>query len=229
MNRRGTLIAAVIEVAVGLTLLPRWIPALMLAEGIPLPVSWRPWWVPLSATFNAGMAITEAAAIAYVFYAWHHSNGKEAKRLLILAGAMVFTFSVVLAPFIASSITQVAIQLILAQASSFVPALLWGTAVVLSTGVTVMAVGVAQGSEGIRGKQENVTEIPCWCGEIFSSQHELDQHAQMHVEEVAKYETPQEALAALDKTYGSTRNLRLPPMPELVEIVKMKKVWRTDE
>lgn len=212
-------IAFIIELSVVATLLPRWIPALMLSEGIPLPQQWLSWWIPMSAFFNAGMAVTEAAAIAYIFYKWHNSKGKEASRLLWLVGMMLVTFSAVLAPFVASSISKISIQEVLVNASGHTAELIWGTAVALSTSFTVMAVGVAQ---GIHEKTEESNVEFCWCG--FSGTHEeLKEHKKTHVKEISMFEDPTIALDNLRQIYDNRRKGILPEYPALPEIIEMKK------
>ena len=206
-----TIIAVVIEFSVAVVLLPRWIPALMLAEGNEMPVTWESWWIPMSAVFNGGMAVVEAVAIAYVFYAWHHARGQEAKRLLTLIALMLITFSMVLAPFVASSVGDVAIKELLENAGQYSMTLLWGTAVVLSTSFTVMAVGIAQGTKNSSGEIKQF----CWCGKEMHDQSE-------HAAEIAGFDSSFEAMEYLEQKYGSNRNAILLPIPNVVEIARIK-------
>jgi len=206
-----TIIAVVIEFSVAVVLLPRWIPALMLAEGNEMPVTWESWWIPMSAVFNGGMAVVEAVAIAYVFYAWHHASGQEAKRLLTLIALMLITFSMVLAPFVASSVGDVAIKELLENAGQYSMTLLWGTAVVLSTSFTVMAVGIAQGTKNSSGEIKQF----CWCGKEMHDQSE-------HAAEIAGFDSSFEAMEYLEQKYGSNRNAILLPIPNVVEIARIK-------
>lgn len=208
-----TIIAVVIEFSVAVVLLPRWIPALMLAEGNTMPETWESWWIPMSAVFNGGMAVVEAVAIAYVFYAWHHTSGQEAKRLLVLIALMLITFSMVLAPFVASSVGDVAIKDLLESPGQYGMSMIWGTAVVLSTSFTVMAVGIAQGT----GTKKQKIEY-CWCGEALGETH----HPTDHVEEILAYESPIDAIEYLRERYTPSRNEIIPPLPNIVELVKVK-------
>jgi hypothetical protein len=49
--------ATVIKIAAVAVAAPRWIGALLEAEGVPLPAEWRGWWVIFSAVCAAGMAL----------------------------------------------------------------------------------------------------------------------------------------------------------------------------
>lgn len=165
----------------------------------------------MSAVFNGGMAVVEAVAIAYVFNAWHHAGGQEAKRLLVLIALMLITFSMVLAPFVASSVGNVAIKELLENAGQYSMTLVWGTAVVLSTSFTVMAVGVAQGT----GNGSSETKQLCWCGKEMHDQSE-------HIAEIAEFDSSFDAMKYLEQKYGGNRNAILMPIPNVVEIARMK-------
>lgn len=206
-----TIIAIVIEFSVAVVLLPRWIPALMLAEGNQMPETWESWWIPMSAIFNGGMAVVEAVAIAYVFYAWHHTTGQEAKRLLVLIALMLITFSMVLAPFVASSVGNVAIKELLENPGQYGMSLIWGTAVVLSTSFTVMAVGIAQGTGG----NKKTVEF-CWCGQVIGDDHKSTDH----IDEIVEVGSPIDAVEYLREKYSESRNLVIPPIPNIVEVAR---------
>lgn len=207
-----TIIAVIIEFSVAVVLLPRWIPALMLAEGNTMPEAWESWWIPMSAIFNGGMAVVEAVAIAYVFYAWHHTSGQEAKRLLVLIALMLITFSMVLAPFVASSVGNVAIKELLENPGQYGMSLIWGTAVVLSTSFTVMAVGIAQGT----GKKERMFEF-CWCGQVIGDDHKPADH----VDEIVEIGSPVEAVEYLKEKYSTSRNTVLPAIPNIPDVARI--------
>ena len=220
MNRSAR-IALLIEIAVIFTAIPRWTPALMIAEGFTLPDAWLTWWIPMSAIFNTGMAIAEAVAIAFVFIAWHHAKRREDRRvLLILTFSMMLTFSFVLTPFVASSVIQADMKDILTDISQYGIVLVWGTAVVLTTGVTVMAVGVAQGNT-----QEDDRIARCWCGFGTYDQDEMDTHAFDHEIEVAKYPSPNDALNGIMSKYANSRKEVIPDLPQLVELAR----WRQSQ
>lgn len=216
-------IATFIKIAIVFTVIPRWTPALLMAEGFKLPESWLSWWLPLSAFFNTGMAITEAVAISYVFSAWNNSSGKHAKRLLTMTVFMLIAFSIVLIPFAAASISEVGMQDILRNPSQYWVSMIWSTAIVLSTSITVMAVGVAQGS-----KDTNKTsEFACFCGREFETQDELDNHQEVHLKEVVKEKTAVNGLNLLKDRYGlEYEHLKerkgIPPFPSLLDIAKIQ-------
>ena len=76
MNRTATLI----KIGAVVTATPRWVAALLLAEGFVLPEAWLSWWIPISAILSAGMAITEALAFAFIFEAWRNQQDRKAQR-----------------------------------------------------------------------------------------------------------------------------------------------------
>lgn len=220
MKKRSDTVAVIIEVAIILAVIPRWIPALMMAEGLAIPSSWGTWWITVSAIFNAGMAITEAVAIAYVFNVLRDREGREARILLVLAVAMVATFVIVLAPFIAASVAQKTMEQVITSPGSNAMALFWGAAVVLSTGFTVMAVGIAQGGGNNELKREEETVV-CWCGAVVNKKNELD-HITKHYEEISKFKNPTEAYEYLERQYTTQRDEQLPQIPTLPEILKIQ-------
>lgn len=215
--------ATLIIGSVILVVIPRWMPALMMSEGFAIPQEWLSWWRPMSAVFNGAMALVEAVAIAYVFSAWHKSEGQRAKRLMTMTVLMVVTFTLVLIPFAAGGIAQVGMEEVLSRPGQYVMALIWGTAVVLSTSVTVMAVGIAQKAGG-----DSQSKMLCWCGFAAESEDELADHVEIHYREVKTAENPQEALGWLESHYLDSHNrarakLGLPSFPKLVDVVKIQR------
>lgn len=219
---RNARVALIIEFAVILTALPRWIPALMLAEGFALPEAWLVWWIPISAVFNGGMAVAEAVAIAYVFSAWHRTRRREDRRVLLaLTILMILTFSFVLTPYIVSSVLQIEIREILTNIGQYGSViLLWGTAVVATTGVTVMAVGVATGSNA---DVPDTAKFTCWCGKKLENEDELAEHNFMHEEEVVQYSSSEDALNGIMEKYRHQREAVMPAVPKLVDIARWRK------
>lgn len=136
MNRTATLI----KIGAVVTATPRWVAALLLAEGFVLPEAWMSWWIPVSAILSAGMAITEALAFAFIFEAWRNQQDKKANVLLIFAGVAAVVFISVVSPYIVASVQG----LPLAQVLSGVWLWGWAASVAASTIVIVAAVGYAQ-------------------------------------------------------------------------------------
>lgn len=215
-----------IEIAIVLAVMPRWIPALMLSEGFTIPENWLGWWIPMSALFNAGMAVTEAVAIAYVIAAWSRARGTDARRLLILTTLMVVTFSFVLMPYIASSVVGVEMQVILSDPSQYWIVLFWGTAVVLSTGFAVMAVGLAQAR--IKDSESETSDIYCWCGYKAQDEKDLEDHTYIHGDEVIEYDSSVDALQALRDRYDNNRREILPNFPKVHEITMIRNQYKDE-
>lgn len=132
--------AWIIKIAAVVTAMPRWVAALLAAEGMVIPESWW-WWLPLSAVMSAGMAIVEGWAFAFVFHAWRNAQGRASRWLAILAIVSAVVFVAVVAPYVAASVRGVAIGDILATALSLG---VWSSAVALSTIAIVASVGFAQ-------------------------------------------------------------------------------------
>jgi membrane glycosyltransferase len=87
------------------------------------------------------MAVVEGLAFAYVFEAWRNQTDKDARDLLWFALLSACVFVVVLAPYIAASVTHKTLADVLAWA----PALYaWSVCVGLSTIAIVASVGYAQ-------------------------------------------------------------------------------------
>jgi hypothetical protein len=134
--------ADIIKVAAVVTATPRWVGALLAAEGIGVPGEWLTWWVPVSALFGAAMAFVEGWAFAFVFAAWRNQQRERAaRRLLWLAVLSAAIFVVVLAPFIAAQVRNAPLEQVL---GSGVGLWIWAAAVAASTITIVASVGYAQ-------------------------------------------------------------------------------------
>jgi hypothetical protein len=133
--------ALVIKTAAVITATPRWVAALLAAEGLAIPAGWIVWWLPLSAVFSAAMAVVEGMAFAFVFSAWRNQQDKSAARLFWLALGSAGTFVGVLAPYIAASVRAVPLSEILSGPLSLG---LWSSSVAASTIMIVVSVGYAQ-------------------------------------------------------------------------------------
>ena len=134
-----------IKVGAVLTAAPRWIGALLAAEGFALPVEWLGWWIPLSAILSACMAIVEGLAFAYVFEAWRNQQDKDSDTLFWFAMFSAVVFVGVLAPYIAAQVLGVTLAQVL---TSGVALGAWSVAVGLSTIAIVASVGYAQKRKG---------------------------------------------------------------------------------
>ena len=132
--------ATMIKVAAVAVAAPRWIGALLEAEGVPLPAEWRGWWVVFSAVCAAGMALVEAGAFAYCLRAWRGMSGRTANVMALLIGASAVTFVVVLSPYIAANVSKVSMSKLLVDGWPLV----WSVAVALSTILIIASVGYAQ-------------------------------------------------------------------------------------
>jgi hypothetical protein len=151
MNRTASLI----KIGAVVTATPRWVAALLLAEGFVLPEAWLSWWIPISAILSAGMAITEALAFAFIFEAWRNQSDKKANVLLIFAGVAAFVFIGVVSPYIVASVRDLPLADVLSGAWLW----LWASSVAASTIVIVAAVGYAQKSHKVSVKIENTSSV----------------------------------------------------------------------
>lgn len=133
--------ADAIKVAAVVTAMPRWIGALLAAEGFAIPQDWLWIWVPASALFGAAMALVEGLAFAYVFNAWRNQTDKRSNRLLWLALLSAAIFVIVLAPYIAAQVRSDSLSAILANDFALYA---WSAAVAASTIAIVASVGYAQ-------------------------------------------------------------------------------------
>lgn len=151
-------LANVIKVAAILTAAPRWVGALLGAEGFALPADWLAWWVPVSAGLSAGMALVEGLAFAYVFEAWRNQQDKDGDNLLWFALISATIFVGVLAPYIAASVTHTTLDKILTNGFALAA---WSVAVGASTIAIVASVGYAQKQRvAKRPKQDATTTQP---------------------------------------------------------------------
>jgi hypothetical protein len=105
--------ATVIKIAAVAVAAPRWIGALLEAEGVPLPTEWRGWWVIFSAVCAAGMALVEAGAFAYCLRSWRGMTGRSANVMALKIGASAMTFVIVLSPYIAANVAKVTMSALL--------------------------------------------------------------------------------------------------------------------
>lgn len=131
--------ANLIKVGAVLTAIPRWVTALLWAEGFALPAAWVWWWVPVSALLSVAMAAVEGFAFAFAFSVW--ASRKKAHGLLFAALLTAALFVGVLTPSIAAGVRGVPIGDILTHDGVL---LLWSVSVAASTIGIVISVGYAQ-------------------------------------------------------------------------------------
>jgi len=131
--------ANLIKIGAVLTAIPRWVTALLWAEGFALPAAWLPWWVPASAAVSVAMAAVEGFAFAFAFSVW--ASRKDAKALLGIASVTAALFVAVLTPSIAAGVRGVEIGAVLRHDGVL---LLWSVAVAASTIGIVISTGYAQ-------------------------------------------------------------------------------------
>lgn len=141
--------ATLIKIAAVAVAAPRWIGALLEAEGVPLPAEWRAWWVIFSAVCAAGMALVEAGAFAFCLRSWRSMSGRSANIMAALISLSAVTFVVVLAPYIAANVSKQTMSVLLTGWAL----LIWSVAVALSTILIIASVGYAQ-------KRPTVTRQP---------------------------------------------------------------------
>ncbi len=147
--------ANLIKVAAVITASPRWVGALLAAEGLAMPDGWVVWWLPLSALLSAGMALVEGLAFSFVFNAWRVQKDKSANKLLWLALLSAIVFIAVLAPFIAAQVRAEKLSVVLGTGWAL---WVWSASVAASTIVIVASVGYAQKQkEPVQAKQKTAT------------------------------------------------------------------------
>lgn len=196
MNKTDWL-ANLIKVAAILTAAPRWVGALLGAEGFSIPSEWLVWWVPVSAVLSAGMALVEGLAFAYVFEAWRNQQDKDGDKLFWFAMLSALIFVAVLAPYIAASVQGAQLSAVL---SAPIALYAWLIAVGLSTIAIVASVGYAQKRKASAGPRrvsadpaqptahtapaEAAPAHPCpHCPRSFASQQALAAHLKTHLAE----------------------------------------------
>lgn len=134
--------ATAIKIAAVLVAMPRWIGALLEADGVPLMLTpdTAPWWGLFSALASAGMALVEGVAFWYTLRAWRKYGGGWLFTLIV---ASMATFAMVLTPYIMANVSGSKLASIL-QGGWIVA---WSSCVSLSTILIVASVGYAQPKE----------------------------------------------------------------------------------
>lgn len=131
----------IIKVSAVITAAPRWVIALLAAEGFLLPEAWLGWWVIVSAILSLGMAIVEGFAFSFIFNAWRVQRDKAADNLLWIALASALVFVGVMTPSISAGVRNEPLGSLLTNDWTLH---LWSMAVALSTIVIVAGVGYAE-------------------------------------------------------------------------------------
>lgn len=134
--------ADAIKISAVVTATPRWVAALLASEGFAIPAAWLPWWVPVSATASAAMAVTEGFAFALIFSAWRAEKDPTRARNIVALSAVAFaTFVATLAPQLFASVRSMSLSGALSSDASL---WLWSACVAASTVMIVASVGYAQ-------------------------------------------------------------------------------------
>jgi hypothetical protein len=133
--------ANTIKIFAVITAAPRWVIALLAAEGFVLPDAWLGWWVVVSAFLSLGMAVVEGFAFSYIFNAWRVQKDKSADNLLYIALASALVFVGVMSPSIAAGVRRVPLGDLLTNDWLLYA---WAVFVSLSTIVIVAGVGYAE-------------------------------------------------------------------------------------
>lgn len=124
------------------TATPRWVGALLAAEGLAIAPDWAWWWLPVSAICSAGMAAVEGWAFAYIFTAYRAQQGQRKTRWLMpLTIISALIFIVVLTPYIAASASGKPFSDLMSNPWLLWP---WSISVGASTIAIVASVGYAQ-------------------------------------------------------------------------------------
>lgn len=213
-----------IKVAAVVVALPRWVLALLAADGFTVPASWT-WVHAVSAIFGAAMTILEGVAIAYILGAMVKAHGRQMVILGALTAGTCVTFAGVLTPSIYSRVTGEEIKVILPALGTWA----WSACVALSTIATLAAVGYGQAieegdlswqsvarqwyTEAQRLKaqlevqsqvnapvlvQEAKPIMSCFCGYTGD---DLASHNGLHVYQVRQVRTPAQGLEVLRHLY----------------------------
>ena len=134
--------ADIIKLAAVVTAAPRWIVALLAAEGLHLPPEWAGWWLPVSALSALGMAVVEGVAFAYVLAAWKAARQqRQVVTLAVLAVVSAVLFVGMLTPSIAASVRGLTVGEWLANDAALTA---WAATVAASTIAIVASVGYAE-------------------------------------------------------------------------------------
>ena len=142
--------ANIIKVSAVITAVPRWVVALLSAEGLTMPAAWHGWWIVFSALSAVGMAIVEGVSFAYVFNAWRQCRQTGQGRILVgLAGLSAVLFVALLTPSIAANVRGLTLG---AWITSDAALMVWAGVVAASTISIVASIGYAE-------KTRQVTEF----------------------------------------------------------------------
>lgn len=176
--------ADAIKILAVITATPRWVGALLAAEGLKVPPHWLPWWTVASVIFAAAMAGVEGWSFAYVFAAWRRTQGRTAARMLTLAVLSACVFVIVGAPYVAAQVRGVTVGEIL---SADVALYVWAACVFASTIMIVASVGYAQKMPGSPQAKRTPDAPPddkphkcAICGASFAKQQGLAAHSRKH-------------------------------------------------
>lgn len=133
--------SSLIKIAAVVTAAPRWVIALLAAEGFILPETWRAWWVIVSAFLSLGMAIVEGFAFSYMLTAWRNQKDKASDRLFWMALLAALVFVAVMSPSISAGVRGIPLSALLTNDWTLHA---WSISVAMSTITVVAGVGYAE-------------------------------------------------------------------------------------
>lgn len=186
-----------IKVAAVVTAAPRWVVALLAAEGFVLPDSWLGVWVWISAFSNLGMAIVEGIAFAYILNAYRNQQDKSANKLLGMAIFAALCFVAIMAPSVSASVRASASPLndiLTADWSLHV----WSLFVSLATIAIVAGVGYAEKQDTARNRSQD-SETSQLRNEVKQAKAELKAEQAAHEVALKSLQAAENALKAKDE------------------------------
>ena len=186
-----------IKVAAVVTAAPRWVVALLAAEGFVLPGSWLGVWVWISALSNLGMAIVEGIAFAYIFNAYRNQQDKGAGKLLGMAIFAALCFVAIMAPSVSASVRasdSPLNEILTADWSLHV----WSLFVSLATIAIVAGVGYAEKQDTARNRSQD-SETSQLRNEVKRVASELKAEQAAHGVALKSLQAAESALQAKDE------------------------------
>lgn len=137
--KNKSFVPTLIKVATVVASAPRWVLALMAADGFSVPSNLT--WVHIvSGVFGGAMTILEGFAIAYILGVLAQASEKRSKTLTVLGFATMASFVILLAPSVMARLYSTSISEIVSTWVAWV----WAIVVPMTTLLTVAAVGYAE-------------------------------------------------------------------------------------
>lgn len=181
-----------IKLLAALTSAPRWVTALLPADGSTFKWGGEFWWEATSAILSVCFALVETYAAAYMMRAWRESKSEaHSRRLLALWVATLLVLVVVMAPPVFANVAKLPL--------SSLPTLLliaWAVCVAASPFLVVGGVGYAERARAIQSDAKRIAPAPVaeasetervapafvchTCGYEARSQNALNGHSLKH-------------------------------------------------